>query len=154
MAQGRAVACPYAMLDIAPGATRDEIRQAFRLRAKQTHPDHGGDRCAFEAVRSAYLEVLAAAPVAELTIPVPLADKPIVVSAPLAGSVGVDARTATVHRSYRTTTELDLTAVRPRRRSSVTPRPMGWGPPARSGDPAGTRAPSAFSSMLADALTR
>jgi curved DNA-binding protein CbpA len=32
----------------------DEVKAAFRARAKQTHPDRGGTAAAFRTVREAY----------------------------------------------------------------------------------------------------
>jgi hypothetical protein len=37
-----------AVLGVSDLASADEIRRAFRYRALETHPDHGGDRAAFE----------------------------------------------------------------------------------------------------------
>jgi len=42
------------VLGVDEHATLAEVQHAFRIKAKQTHPDHGGDRRAFEAVRAAY----------------------------------------------------------------------------------------------------
>jgi hypothetical protein len=41
-------------LGLEPGATLAEIKQAYRARALQTHPDRGGSADAFRAVHSAY----------------------------------------------------------------------------------------------------
>ena len=48
---------PYLVLGIRPGASPDELRSAYRDRARETHPDHGGDADSFAEVREAY-EVL------------------------------------------------------------------------------------------------
>jgi len=48
----------WATLGIAPSASLAEIKQAFRKRALETHPDQGGDAEAFRAVREAYDEAL------------------------------------------------------------------------------------------------
>lgn len=53
---------PWAVLGLDEGATLDEVRHAFREEAKRTHPDHGGDRARFEALRTAYGEVRRLAP--------------------------------------------------------------------------------------------
>lgn len=44
----------YLVLGLRPGATLDEIRSAYRLRARDTHPDHGGDPDDFAEVSVAY----------------------------------------------------------------------------------------------------
>ena len=128
MAQGRAVADPHALLDIAPGATRDELRQAFRRLAKQHHPDRGGVRSTFEAVRDAYDVLLASPPPAvdasvlaspgsararsPRTTPqaAPQPSTPTAITPDIPDLRCGDARTTNVHRSYRTTVDLDLTA--------------------------------------------
>jgi hypothetical protein len=48
------------VLSLAPGATAEEIKRAFRAAALRTHPDRGGDEAAFIEVRRA-LEVALAA---------------------------------------------------------------------------------------------
>jgi len=48
----------YQLLGIRRGATRDEIRRAYRRKAKSSHPDSGGSVEAFGAVASAH-DVLA-----------------------------------------------------------------------------------------------
>lgn len=48
----------YAALGISRTATPEEIKSAYRAKAKATHPDHGGDPQAFQQVQMAY-EVLA-----------------------------------------------------------------------------------------------
>jgi hypothetical protein len=45
---------PYAVLGVAPGASPDEIRAAWRRVARATHPDNGGDATAFVAAAAAY----------------------------------------------------------------------------------------------------
>lgn len=42
-----------AVLDVAPGATADEIKRGFRAVALRTHPDRGGDEAAFMEARRA-----------------------------------------------------------------------------------------------------
>ena len=44
----------WATLGLATGATFAEVRQAFRQRARETHPDHGGDPAQFREVQAAY----------------------------------------------------------------------------------------------------
>lgn len=51
-----------AVLGITQGATRDEIRRAFRARAKIVHPDARGSDEAFVTLRAAADLLLAAAP--------------------------------------------------------------------------------------------
>lgn len=48
----------WVTLGVDPSASLVEIRQAFRKRALETHPDQGGDAEAFRAVREAYEEAL------------------------------------------------------------------------------------------------
>ena len=45
---------PWAVLGVEPGAPREAITRAFRLRALETHPDRGGDPEAYIAARAAY----------------------------------------------------------------------------------------------------
>lgn len=45
---------PYADLRIDKTATPAAIKAAYRTRAKETHPDNGGDRDEFERVQAAY----------------------------------------------------------------------------------------------------
>lgn len=48
------VADAFAELGLAPDATAEEVRSAYRERVKQVHPDQGGDRESFKRVREAY----------------------------------------------------------------------------------------------------
>ena len=50
-------ATPYEVLGIPPAATKDEIKAAYRRRAKETHPDHGGNDALFQVVQFAYEEL-------------------------------------------------------------------------------------------------
>lgn len=45
---------PHAILGVRPGAPMEEIKAAFRSKALEHHPDHGGDAAAFIAVKRAY----------------------------------------------------------------------------------------------------
>ncbi|MFC7214557.1 J domain-containing protein [Saliphagus sp. GCM10025334] len=45
---------PYAVLEVAPAADSDEIRDAFRERIKEAHPDKGGSESEFKRVQNAY----------------------------------------------------------------------------------------------------
>lgn len=51
---------PIVVLGLQSDATPDQIRKAYRLLAKQHHPDHGGDRARFEAIHEAYKALEAA----------------------------------------------------------------------------------------------
>ena len=106
MAQGRAALSPsrdaFAVLGLAPGATRTDVKRAFRALAHTTHPDHGGDAGDFRAIHAAYERLRDAVP--------------------------ADARAARVHGAYATTLDLDLTAhpaapaaARPARRPAAAP---------------------------------
>ena len=45
---------PHAVLGVPRGVSIAALKRAFRSRARETHPDHGGDRAAFEAVVAAF----------------------------------------------------------------------------------------------------
>lgn len=47
-------ASAYEVLQIAPDATDDDLRRAYRLRLRATHPDTGGDAAAFVQVQRAW----------------------------------------------------------------------------------------------------
>ncbi|WP_404436623.1 J domain-containing protein [Microbacterium aerolatum] len=47
-------ASAYEVLGVDPSATAEEIKRAFRLRLRQTHPDAGGDASAFIQVQRAW----------------------------------------------------------------------------------------------------
>ena len=47
-------ASPYEVLGVDPGAGDDELRRAYRLRLRQTHPDTGGDAAVFIRVQHAW----------------------------------------------------------------------------------------------------
>ncbi len=51
---------PYVILGILPGATLNEVKKAFRIKARETHPDHNpglnGDD--FKKVNAAYQEIV------------------------------------------------------------------------------------------------
>ena len=42
-------ASAYEVLGVAPDATDEDLRKAYRLRLRQTHPDTGGDAAQFVA---------------------------------------------------------------------------------------------------------
>jgi hypothetical protein len=47
-------ASAYDVLGVAPDATDDDLRRAFRLRLRETHPDTGGDAATFVQVQHAW----------------------------------------------------------------------------------------------------
>jgi DNA-binding cell septation regulator SpoVG len=47
-----------AVLDLSLPCTADDVKQAYRQKARITHPDAGGDAAEFRAVREAYDEAL------------------------------------------------------------------------------------------------
>jgi hypothetical protein len=47
-------ASAWSALLLAPGASLAEVKRAYRSRARETHPDHGGDAAQFRAVQRAY----------------------------------------------------------------------------------------------------
>lgn len=44
----------YELLGLAPGATADEVKKAFRKKAIREHPDKGGDAEKFKKLTEAY----------------------------------------------------------------------------------------------------
>ena len=49
---------PYDVLGVAPYATDDEVRRAFRRFAQRNHPDRGGDPVRFQQGVDAYHRIL------------------------------------------------------------------------------------------------
>ena len=45
---------PYELLRVAPTASQDEVRAAYKSTALQNHPDRGGDPLAWAAIQRAY----------------------------------------------------------------------------------------------------
>ena len=45
---------PYKVLGLNPGASKDEIKKAYRKLALENHPDHGGNEDRFKQVNEAY----------------------------------------------------------------------------------------------------
>lgn len=52
-----AVAAAYDELGLQPGASPETVRNAYRERAKETHPDRGGSDAAFKQLQDAYTTV-------------------------------------------------------------------------------------------------
>jgi len=50
----------YRVLGIKRGATRGQVKRAFRKKALKMHPDKGGDKVAFQELQEAYEEAMAA----------------------------------------------------------------------------------------------
>jgi hypothetical protein len=48
------VARAFAVLGVSPAVSESELRDAYRRKIKEAHPDHGGSREAFRRVREAY----------------------------------------------------------------------------------------------------
>lgn len=49
----------YALLGIERGATKRDIRNAYRRMARKLHPDKGGDEASMKALNAAYKRLLA-----------------------------------------------------------------------------------------------
>tara|TARA_R100000808_G_C2140463_1_gene148288 strand:- start:277 stop:924 length:648 start_codon:yes stop_codon:yes gene_type:complete len=45
---------PYKVLGLNPGASKDEIKKAYRKLALENHPDHGGNEDRFKQINEAY----------------------------------------------------------------------------------------------------
>ena len=60
-ATGKQHSAEYALVGVAPGATKREIYNAYRRKARKLHPDAGGDADAFKQLYAAYREILAVA---------------------------------------------------------------------------------------------
>lgn len=50
----RPVESAFAALELPPTADVSAVKEAYREKVKTVHPDHGGDREAFERIREAY----------------------------------------------------------------------------------------------------
>jgi hypothetical protein len=57
----KVAASSWSVLGLEPGATREEVKRAFRKRALETHPDRGGRAEDFLAVQRAHDKLLALA---------------------------------------------------------------------------------------------
>jgi curved DNA-binding protein CbpA len=53
------VASPHEVLGVEPDADERDVIEAYRRRAKEAHPDHGGTPEAFHRVKAAYEELMA-----------------------------------------------------------------------------------------------
>jgi ferredoxin len=53
------VASPFEILQVDPDADEEAIKEAYRRRVKESHPDHGGSTSEFRRVRAAYEEIKA-----------------------------------------------------------------------------------------------
>ncbi len=58
-----------AVLGLAPGACRYEVKRAYRALAKRTHPDAGGHREHFEQLTAAYELALRSVPRSPFLLP-------------------------------------------------------------------------------------
>ncbi|TFB70034.1 DnaJ domain-containing protein [Cryobacterium sp. Hz9] len=54
MQDSPAASTPYEVLGVSPSATDDELRRAYRLLLRQTHPDVGGNATKFHALQLAW----------------------------------------------------------------------------------------------------
>lgn len=54
MHESPAASTPYEVLGVSPSVTDDELRRAYRLMLRQTHPDVGGSAAQFHAVQVAW----------------------------------------------------------------------------------------------------
>lgn len=48
---------PYEILGVRPNQSEEKIKEAYRERLKETHPDHGGSESEFRMVKKAYDEI-------------------------------------------------------------------------------------------------
>ena len=48
------ISTAFAELDLAPEASADEVKSAYRAKIKEAHPDHSGDREEFKRLQDAY----------------------------------------------------------------------------------------------------
>jgi curved DNA-binding protein CbpA len=49
---------PYEILGVARGCTHPKVREAFLVKVRRAHPDHGGDDTSFAQLRAAYEQIL------------------------------------------------------------------------------------------------
>lgn len=49
---------PYQVLDISKDSTDEEIKNAYRQKVKEVHPDVGGDKDSFQEVKEAYEKLM------------------------------------------------------------------------------------------------
>jgi curved DNA-binding protein CbpA len=48
-----------ALLELKPGASKEEVKAAYRRLARQHHPDCGGDPAKFKEIQAAYETAMA-----------------------------------------------------------------------------------------------
>lgn len=53
---------PYTTLGLSPGASKSEVKRAYRALARRHHPDSGGDEAIFAEVTAAYEEIMNPSP--------------------------------------------------------------------------------------------
>ncbi|GAA0994418.1 DnaJ domain-containing protein [Subtercola frigoramans] len=61
MPESPAAQSAYDVLGVSPTSTEDELRRAYRLRLRETHPDTGGSAIQFQAVQAAWSRIGTAA---------------------------------------------------------------------------------------------
>lgn len=54
MSDSPAAPTPYEVFGVGPAVSQEELRRAYRRRARETHPDTGGTAAAFQAVQTAW----------------------------------------------------------------------------------------------------
>ena len=54
MSESPTAASPYEVLGVSPSVTDEELRRAYRLKLRQSHPDVGGSAASFHAVQVAW----------------------------------------------------------------------------------------------------
>ncbi|MDH4077506.1 MAG: J domain-containing protein [Acidimicrobiia bacterium] len=151
-----------AVLGITQGATRDEIRRAFRARAKIVHPDAHGTDQAFVTLRAAADLLLAtASDRPERRAATPCGNRPapvrsapgLVIIAAGAEAAGPSAPAGGAAGRRRAARWVQQPAARPGAAIDLTDRPVGIRRP--PGSPAAPETPAAaFARVLAAELAR
>lgn len=57
---------PYSILGVSVGASKDEVKRAYRILARKHHPDNGGNRDEYERVCKAFEMIDKAKPVPKI----------------------------------------------------------------------------------------